>query len=181
MIRTPRRRTATTPYPQEGADRSLAYTLFKLGLEGEKETQTRIVEGQASATAFGDKYLYFKNWIKPANNFPLVKHMLAIPSELEVKVRIYEVLGADLRDYRPTSPRQVNLGYEWAGEVLADFMQAAAEGKISPPEFKLDRSGYAGEVMVWSGTEDQDFHPQMGEWVSGSYQHSRLAVFKRRA
>ena len=31
--------------------------------------------------------------------------------------------------------------------------------------------------MVWSGTADQVFSTQMGQWISDSYPHSRLAVF----
>ena len=90
-------------YPQ-GPPPSLAYTLFKLGLQGDKDAQTQIVAGQTTNTALKYKYFYFKNWIKPPNNFPLVNFIIGIPSEAEVRVRIYELLGADLQNYHPTSP-----------------------------------------------------------------------------
>lgn len=39
---------------------SLAFTMFKLGLEGDKESQTRVVESQVEGSKLKDKYLYFK-------------------------------------------------------------------------------------------------------------------------
>lgn len=156
---------------------SLAFSMFKLGLEGEKDLQTRIVKSQTEKATLQDKYLYFKNWINPAYNFPLVNFIIGIPSEVEVKVRIYELTGADLLKYHPASPQDVNLMYEWTNVVIADFLQANTDGVISTPIFSLNRSNYTGEVMVWSGTEDQDFNRQMGEWISDSYPYSRQAVF----
>ncbi|PKM78499.1 MAG: hypothetical protein CVU90_01820 [Firmicutes bacterium HGW-Firmicutes-15] len=168
--------TLFTLYPK-GPPSSLAYTLFKLGLQGDKDAQTKIVEGQTSNTAFQNKYFYFKNWIKLPNNFPLVNFIIGIPSEVEVKVRIYELLGADLQNYHPTSPQEVVLMYEWTRVVLADFLQANTEGLIATPHFDINRSSYSGEIMVWSGTGDQDFSSQMGQWISDSYPHAQQAVF----
>ena len=162
---------------RNGSRPSLAYTMFKLGLYGDKDLQTRIVKSQTEGAAFRDKYLYFKNWINPSNNFVLVKFILSIPSEVEVKVRIYELIGADLLEYNPTSTQEVNLMYEWTRIVIADFLNANADGTISTPHFSLNRSNYTGEVMVWTGTEDQDFSRQMGQWISDSYHHSQQAIF----
>jgi hypothetical protein len=39
---------------------------------------------------------------------------------VEVKVRIYELLGADLMEYNPTSPQEVNLMYEWVWSGTGD-------------------------------------------------------------
>lgn len=168
--------TLFTLYPK-GPPSSLAYTLFKLGLQGDTDAQTRIIAGQASRTALQDKYLYLKNWLKPANNFPLVNFIIRVPSEVEVRVRIYELLGADLQDYHPTSPREVVLMYEWTKIVLADLLKANAEGIIATPHFDINRSNYTGEVLVWSGTGDQDFSSSMGQWISAAYPHARQAVF----
>jgi len=162
-------RNETTP--------SLAYAMFKLGLLGDKDSQTRIVNSQNEKAAFRDKYLYFKKWINPSSNFPLVHFIIGIPSEVEVKVRIYELAGADLLEYNPASSQEVNLMYEWTRVVIADFLNANAEGMISTPHFSLNRSNYTGEVMVWSGTGDQGFNRQTGQWISDSYPHSRQAVF----
>lgn len=156
---------------------SLAFTMFKLGLEGDKGSQTRIVESQVEGSKLKDKYLYFKKWINPSYNFPLVSFIIGVPSELEVKVRIYELTGADLKKYNPASPQEVNLMYEWTGAILADFLKANADGIISIPHFSLNRSNYTGEVMVWSGTKDQDFNKQMAKWISDSYSNSQQATF----
>jgi len=107
----------------------------------------------------------------------LVNFILNIPSEVEVKVRIYELIGADLLEYNPTSTQEVNLMYEWTRIVIADFLNANIDGTISTPHFSLNRSNYTGEVMVWTGTEDQGFSRQMGQWISDSYPHSQQAIF----
>lgn len=156
---------------------SLAFMMFKLGLQGDTDSQLRVAESQAEGATFRNKYLYFKKWILPPNNFPLVSFIIGIPSEVEVKVRMYELAGADLLDYNPTSPEEVNLMYEWTRVVIADFLKANTEGVILTPHFNLNRSNYTGEVMVWSGTRDQDFSTQMGQWISDSYPNSRQAIF----
>jgi hypothetical protein len=162
---------------QKGSRPSLAFTMFKLGLEGDKDSQTRIAKSQTEEATLKDKYLYFEKWINPPCNFPFVNFIISFPSEVEVKVRIYELIGADLLEYHPSSPREVNLMYEWTDIVIADFLKANADGKISTPYFSLNRSNYTGEIMVWSGTGDQDFNRQMGSWISNSYPHSRQAIF----
>ncbi|TCL31815.1 hypothetical protein EV210_12627 [Anaerospora hongkongensis] len=156
---------------------SLAYLLFKLGQEGEVDLQLKIVKGQSRSTSLQEKYSYFSKWIKPANNFPLIRFMLGIPAELEVKVRIYELLGADLKNYQPTSPEQVILMYEWTKVILADFLKAEAVGEIRTPAFPLHRSNYSGEVLVWSGLKDQAFSEQMAQWINASYPRSKRATF----
>ncbi|MGE5422271.1 MAG: hypothetical protein ACM3QW_03325 [Ignavibacteriales bacterium] len=163
---------------RKGSRLSLAYTLFKIGLEGNKDLQTRVAQSQTRIGDLKGKLIYLENWIKPAQNYPLIKMIIGTPTELEVRVRIFEVMGADLQNYHPTTVRQVNLGYEWSQDILADFLLAAKAGKISPMKFDLDRSSFKGEVMVWSGTEDQDFSLQMGKWLSDSYPNSRWAIFR---
>jgi hypothetical protein len=156
---------------------SLAFIMFKLGLEGDKNSQTRIAESQTERATLRDKYMYFEKWINPPYNFPLVNFIIGIPSEVEVKVRIYELIGADLLEYHPGSPHEVNLMYEWTSVVIADFLKANADGTIVTPHFSLNRSNYTGEIMVWSGTGDQDFNRQTGKWISKSYPYSRQAIF----
>jgi len=155
----------------------MAFMMFKLGLQGDTESQIRVAESQVEGATFRNKYLYFKKWILPPNNFPFVSFIINIPSEVEVKVRIYELTCTDLLDYDPTSPEEVNLMYEWTRVVIADFLKANAEGAISTSYFDLNRSNYTGEAMVWSGTRDQDFSTQIGQWISDSYPHSRQAIF----
>lgn len=162
---------------QNEPEPSLAFMMFKLGLQGDTYSQIRMAESKAEGSTFRSKYLYFKKWVLPPNNFPFVSFIFSIPSEVEVKVRIYELTGADLLDYNPTSPKEINLMYEWTRVVIADFLKANEEGIISTPHFSLNRSNYTGEIMVWSGTRDQDFSTQTGQWISDSYPHSRQAVF----
>ena len=156
---------------------SLSFMLFKLGLKNDQEMQIRLTGSDGRCAALESKLLYLRNWFKPAGNFSLVRFLLSTPSEIEVKVRIYELLGADLKNYHPAAAQQVVLMYEWTRVVLADFLRADAEGKIAAPRFQLNRSTYSGEVMVWTGTGDQDFSNQMGQWISQAYPNARLAVF----
>ncbi len=160
------------------ASPSLAYILFRSGLEGKTDLQSAVINSTKSPFAATDKLVYLANWIKPYYNFPLISFLMSMPSELEVKVRIYEVTAADLDRYNPTSSQEVCMGYEWIKVLLADFMKAHADGAIPIPRFPLNRSSYEGEVMVWSGTEDQDFDVEMGRWIADAYPHARLAVFE---
>jgi pimeloyl-ACP methyl ester carboxylesterase len=162
---------------REGTRPSLAYVLFRLGLKGDTDSQTRIAEGQMRYFSFSGEYAYLTNWLKPAYNFPLISFLLGVPSELEVRVRMYELLAPDLQAYRPELPQQIVLMYEWTKLVLEDFLQANARGTIATPRFALDRSRYDGEVLVWASTGDQDFSSEVGKWIAESYPHSRIAIF----
>ena len=106
-----------------------------------------------------------------------MRKILDAPRELEVKVRVYELIGDDIESYHPSSAQEVCLGCEWIKVVLADFIKARKEGKIPAIKIRPNRSGYQGEVMIWSGTADQVFSEQMGHWLCQSYPHARLALF----
>ena len=45
-------------------------------------------------------FLYLKYMIMPVYDWPLIKLLMNSPIELAVKVRMYELLGADLETYR---------------------------------------------------------------------------------
>lgn len=156
---------------------SMAFMLYMIGQEGNAELQKKIVNGEIECLSLGDKLTYLKNWLVPSNNFPLVCILLSAPRELEVKVRLYELIAEDLDSYSPTSHQEVCLGYDWAKVLLADFIKARKEGKIHVMQISPNRSSYRGEVMVWSGTADQVFSVEMGQWLSNAYPNSRLAVF----
>jgi len=164
-------------YQKGDATASLAFMLFKVGLEGDTQLQKKIVNSKTDMLALGDKIACLKSWLVPSNNFPLIQLILDAPCELEVKVRVYELMGEDLENYHPASAHDIGLGYEWSKVLLADFMKAHEEGIIPITQINLNRSRYRGEVMVWSGTADQDFSNQMGQWLSDSYIYSRLAIF----
>jgi len=156
---------------------SLAFLLYKIGLTGNTDLQNRIINSKTDLFALDDQWAYLINWLSPSSNFPFVRRILDAPRELEVKVRLYELMGEEIESYHPTSAHDVCLGYEWTKVPLADFIQARKEGKIPIIKIQLNRSRYLGDVMIWSGTADQVFSEQMGQWLCQSYPHARLALF----
>jgi hypothetical protein len=139
--------------------------------------QNQIAGSRIGTSSPEDEMAYIAAWLTPANNFPLVRRMLDSPRELEVKVRIYELVGDDLESYHPTSAQRVCLGYEWIRVILADFLKAHENSEIPVTKIQLNRTGYDGEVMIWSAAFDQVFSEQMGQWLHQSYPHARLAIF----
>jgi len=163
---------------QKGDDSaSLAFLLYKIGLAGDTDLQNQIVSSRTDNRSLKSQWAYLASWLSPSCNFPLVRRILDAPRELEVKVRLYELIGDDIESYHPSSAQEVCLGCEWAKVVLADFIKARKEGKIPAIKIRPNRSGYQGEVMIWSGTADQVFSEQMGQWLCQSYPHARLALF----
>ena len=163
---------------QEGDDTtSLAFLLYKIGLTGNSDLQNQIVNSKTDIFSLENQWAYLRSWLSPSCNFPFVRWMLDSPRELEVKVRLYELIGDEIESYHPTSNQDVCLGYEWIKVILADFIKAHKEGKIPKIKIQMNRTSYQGEVMIWSGTADQVFSEQMGQWLCQSYPHARLALF----
>jgi len=163
---------------QNGCDiASLAFMLYKIGLAGDVKLQNQIVGSRSGTSSLVGELAYITGWLTPANNFPLVRRMLDSPRELEVKVRVYELVGDDLVSYHPASAQKVCLGYEWIRVILADFLKARKDGEIPIRKIQLNRTDYDGEVMIWSNAFDQVFSEQMGQWMRESYPHARLAIF----
>ena len=168
-------------YQKNGRNSSLAWMLFKIGLEGNTQLQTDILNGKNNFFNISGKFKYILNWLKIPQNLPLISLIFHSPSELEVKVRMWEVTGADLLKYNPTSAKEVVLMYEALGVFLSDFLDAYKAGKITAPEFIIDRSKYKGEAMIWANTGDQDFGPQIAKLINAAYPHSKLAIFNEKA
>lgn len=160
---------------------SLTWVLFRLGLNGDTEAQINILNGQDNFFDWGDKFLYWKNWFQLSQNFPLVNFMMNSPQELEVKVRMWELVGSDLVEYDPESAKDINLMYETTGVFLSDFLDAYNKKEISIFPMKLDRSKFQGEVMVWANTGDQDFGPERAALISAAYPHSKLVLFEEKS
>lgn len=160
-----------------GSMPGLAFMLFKVGLQGQTKLQTSLMMSQTKSATWNEKYTCIKTRLQPQYNYTLIRYLMNLPSEVEVKVRIYEVLGADLVKYKPSAAQDLVLGNEWAADLLADFIKAGRAGIIAPPDFNLDRSAYKGEVLVWAGNNDQDFGAQMGHWLAEAYPNSKLALF----
>ena len=156
---------------------SLAFMLYKIGLSGNVDEQNQIVSSKSGPFSREGLQAYIACSLSPQNNFPFVRWMLDSPRELEVKVRVYELIGDDLEHYHPTSAQEVCLGHEWIKVILADFIKACKDGEIPITKIQLNRSSYGGEVMIWSATFDQVFSEQIGQWLRESYPHARLALF----
>ncbi|MDD2621191.1 MAG: hypothetical protein PHC92_11060 [Syntrophomonadaceae bacterium] len=168
-------------YQEGDTNTSLAWLLFKVGLEGQPQLQTRILKGKDNTWDLPGKFLYAKNWLKLSNNFPLISMIFRSPVELEVKVRMWELLGYDLVNYNPSSAEEINLLYESSRIFLSEFQDAYKTGQIPIYDFNINRSDFNGEVMVWANSGDQDFGPQIAELITAAYPHARLAVFEENA
>jgi pimeloyl-ACP methyl ester carboxylesterase len=163
---------------QMGVDSaSLSFMLYKIGLAGDTDLQNRIVSIRTGTFSLDGLWKYLSSWLSPSLNFPLVRWMLESPRELEVKVRMYELIGDDLQNYHPASAQEVCIGYEWIKAILAGFTRAFENGEIPDAKIQLNRSSYGGEVMIWSAALDQVFSVQMGQLLQQSYPYARLALF----
>lgn len=161
-----------------GTDPGLAFMLGRLSQES--------LDGQALVRSLLEDLAAgsLRGWLRrlryalvPGQNWKLARFLMGLPAEDAVKVRMYELLGADLKRYASASPRQVNLTYEWCHDMLNDFIKAGSTGAIAPPKFSLDRRSFAGEVLVFAGARDSVFGSERGLWISGAYPHSRFALF----
>jgi pimeloyl-ACP methyl ester carboxylesterase len=150
---------------------SLTYLLFQLGREGQDgfAAQQRVIRGLLAHNPF--PYLWYR--LHPSLSWPLSRTLLNTPAADATKVRMYELLGRDLRRNATTSHEDVSLMYPWAAEVLADYLSA----DVPVPELRLDRSRFRGEVLVVTGLDDVVFAPEVGEAIAGAYPDGRfLAV-----
>lgn len=150
---------------------SLAYLLFQLSREGQTglAAQQRVLEGLRQ----NNPLPYASAWLRPPLNWPLCRTLLNFPAADAAKVRMYELLGADLQRTAQTPPAQLPLLYVWAKEILADYLAA----KPSLPDLQLDRQRFAGEVLVLAGLQDGVFAPAIGQAIAAAYPDGKfLAV-----
>ena len=146
---------------------SLAYLLFQLGRTGQAglTAQQQVIQGLHN----GNPLPYAWYWLRPQLNWPLCQMLLSAPAADAAKVRMYELLGAELQRVTPTEP----LLYRWSREILADYLQQ----NIALPDLRLDRSRFKGEVLVLAGLQDVVFSPAIGRAIAESYADGRfLAV-----
>jgi pimeloyl-ACP methyl ester carboxylesterase len=150
---------------------SLTYLLFQLGREGEegRVAQRKVIRGLLGHDPF--PYAWYR--MHPRRSWWLSSHILDTPAADAAKVRMYELLAADLRRYRTHSRPDVSLMYPWASRLLEDYLAA----DVSVPDLRIDRSRYQGEVLVISGLDDVVFSPEIGKAIANAYPHGRfLAV-----
>lgn len=103
------------------------------------------------------------------------------PQELEVRVRMWELLGPELVKYDLHSAKDVNLMLETCKVFLSDFIKAYKDGEISFFQFMVDRAKYQGEVMIWANSGDQDFGVERAKLLKQAYPHSELVIFNENA
>ncbi|MDI1476338.1 hypothetical protein [Polyangium sp. y55x31] len=149
----------------------LAYLLYQLGREGSsgRATQREVIQ----SLQHGEKGLYRRLWLEPSLNWTLARTALGGTAADAVKVRMFELAGHDLRRYGEAPRARPHLLYEWASEVLADYLSSG----MAPPDLELDRQSFAGEVLVVSGLDDVVFSPDTGKTIAQAYRNARfLAV-----
>jgi len=168
-------------YTRKKTSPSLAWLVFKLGLDGRTDLQNKILEAKNAGFNPQGEWLWFKNWINPAKNYPLISSIFRFPSELEVKVRIWEVSGYDLVNYHPKSAEEIIPLYEVLQSFLKEFLEAYRKGEIGIFNFSPDRSTFKGEVLIFANTGDQDFGPAIAKQIGEAYPNSRLLIFDENA
>lgn len=168
-------------YKAGRAGMMLTWALFRVGLTGDTAGQMRMLQAQESAWNIRDKLWYGRALLHPSQNFPLVNFIMQSPQELEVKVRMWELLGPELITYQPTSVADINLLYETCKVFLADFIHAYREGVIQAPLIQLHRSTYQGKVMIWANSGDQDFGVERAKLIQQAYAHAQIVIFDEKA
>jgi pimeloyl-ACP methyl ester carboxylesterase len=149
---------------------SLSYLLFQLGRQG---GEGRVAQLDVLNGLRGNNRLpYFWHWLHPSCNWTLARNMLEIPAAEAVKVRMFELLAADLRKSRDFTSVDAPLMYAWASDLLADYLHSDA----ATPEWHLQRAAFHGEMLVITGADDIVFAPRVGEAIAAAYSGTFLRV-----
>jgi len=146
---------------------SLAYLLFQLGRTGQAGlmAQQQVIQGLHQ----GNRLPYAWYWLRPPLNWPLCQTLLSAPAADAAKVRMYELLGAELRQAAPNAP----LLNRWSREILADYLAQ----NVPLPDLQLERRQFKGEVLVVAGLQDVVFSPAIGRAIAEAYPNGHfLAV-----
>lgn len=130
--------------------------------------QVRIVESLRK----GSWLLSYK--LKPADNLSVIAYLVRSPKEIAVRVRWFELVGADLLDYDPR--KGINLLYEFSRAILPDFIDFCKTTHYRPRDFAINRD-FAGEVLILKGREDVVFGDSVNRAIQAAYPHSRLLFF----
>ena len=151
---------------------SLTYLLFQLGREGKegRVAQRKVIRGLLGHNPF--PYVWYR--LHPSLSWVLSRIILDTPAADAAKVRLYELLGADLQRYGTTSRPDVSLMYTWTSQLLAEYLT----GEVAVPQLRIDRSRYQGEVLVISGLDDVVFSPEIGKAIANAYPHGHSLVVR---
>lgn len=159
---------------QRAAPATLAYLLYNLARNS--ATGPLAMKEFLKKLNNGERWACWKAWLVPQQNLPLAMFLLSIPSAIVVKVRMWELVGAELLEYAKSDRKPANLLTEFSAEFLKEFLSKAENGEIRPKSFHLDRSSFDGEILVISGAEDIVFSPKIGQILAAEYKNSRLAL-----
>jgi pimeloyl-ACP methyl ester carboxylesterase len=151
---------------------SLTYLLFQLAREGKegRVAQRRVIRGLLRHNPF--PYVWYG--LHPSRSWLLSRIVLDTPAADAAKVRMYELLGADLQRYGTSSRPDVSLMYTWTSKLLEAYRAV----EVPVPEIRIDRSRYQGEVLVMSGRDDVVFSPEIGKAIAEAYPHGQFVVVR---
>ena len=153
---------------------SLANILYQTARSNSdaKQALSDILRGLDS----GESLLKYK--LKPQYNLSLINLLMKSPSAIAVKVRMYELLGSDLKNYKSQTQSTLNLLYEFSKEILSDFIENDPSDFPNLWDNQLDRSYFPGEVLVMQAEEDVVFSVEIGKAIAEAYSNSKFALFK---
>ena len=151
---------------------SLTYLLFQLGREGtaRRAAQRTVIRGLRGHNPL--PYAWYR--LHPSLSWALSSTILEAPAADAAKVRMYELLGADLQRYGATPDPAASLMYAWTPKLLADYLGA----DLPVPELRIDRSRYQGDVLVISGADDVVFAPAIGKAIANAYPHGHFVLVR---
>ena len=146
----------------------VANVLYQQGREDADphQAQLRTVE------ALADGGWLWTRELSPRRNLVLLTYMVQSPKSLMARVRWFELVGADLLQYRPGT--RMNLLCELSTVAVADMLDWRRRNGIAPMRFDIDRS-FAGEVLILKGRDDVVFADAASELLRAAYPNARLA------
>lgn len=155
-------------------DAQLSWLLYQIGRNepNPQEKQTELLQLLAAGKSFD--YLLYR--LKPQYSLALADTILKFPAGCCAKVRMYELVRADLQRYAEFADKR-NLVLEFSRHLLADLIAADAAGKLAPQNLQIDRAGFRGQVLVVSASNDVACPPAIGRLIAQSYPDSRFALF----
>jgi len=154
---------------------SLSYILYQMA----RGSSNAIKDQNAflARLAAGEFGAYFKTWIKPAYNPYVLFFSMKSPAAVSARVRWYELVANDLKKYAAGRPESLNLLYEYSYAALSDFLENDTGNIALSKNFKIDRAGFTGEVLVMCGAQDVVFSTDISSAIASQYPNSRLAIF----
>ncbi len=154
---------------------SLCFMLYKIQLYDIdwKRSSIKLIDELAD----GKKRSYYKNMLNPEYNFTFTKLLMKMPMMESTKVRIFEILGAQLFSYL-ASPGELNIAFEWEKELIHKYVDEARAGKLDVPIINLTekRRSYPGEVLLLIGDMDNQFSVKAADVICHAYPKAKRVV-----